>query len=45
MKIKNLYSAIIGYWRQGATLDEIKAITGVSKWEIAGIIASYSRLN
>lgn len=42
---KNIKSAIIGYWRQGATLDEIKALTGVSKWDIAEIIAAYAQLN
>jgi len=45
MTENNLHSAIIGYWRQGATLDEIKAITGVSKLEIAEIIATYAQLN
>lgn len=41
----NIKSAIIGYWRQGATLDEIKAITGFSKEDIAEIIAAYAQLN
>lgn len=35
---EHLQSAIIGYWRSGATIEEIKNITGMSPIQISEII-------
>lgn len=37
----NLVSAIIGFWRMGATIEEIIGITLISKDEIQGVITDY----
>jgi hypothetical protein len=35
---KNVRSAIIGYWRSGATVEEIISITGLCYLEIMTVI-------
>lgn len=41
MTTDNVISAIIGYWRMGATVNEIYQITGIAPIRIKIIISKY----
>lgn len=38
-------AAIIGYWRSGASYDEIVTVTGLLYWKIEKVITEYQKLN
>lgn len=38
---KDLKAAIIGYWRSGATIEEIIGITGLLYREVVAVIEEY----
>lgn len=41
----NVKSAIIGYWRMGATMDEIMAVTNLGFMVIQQIISDFEKQN
>jgi len=43
MQSDHIKAAIIGYWRMGATLDQICAMTGVVFWKIEKIIEDFNQ--
>jgi hypothetical protein len=40
---KALHAAIIGYWRNGMTYEEIRMVTNLSPFDIERIIFNYSK--
>lgn len=40
---ENEKAAIIGFWRSGASLEHIIAITGITYWEIEKLIEEHKR--
>lgn len=39
----NEISAIIGYWRNGMTWEEISMVTGESQFDVERIVFNYSK--
>ncbi len=40
---QNLHASIIGYWRNGMTNEEIRAVTDLTPFDIERIIFNYSK--
>ena len=45
MTTEYILSAIIGYWRSGASLEQICVVTGMKYWKVESIIENYKTNN